>query len=205
MKGLAIAAVTALFVQAAQALDYSVQIEPGGSVLVATGKIEAGEDDRLARAILSTGIVSEVHFHSPGGSLEAGIAMGELLRARGLAARVPAGASCASACVYAFVGAVVRSVDPGARVGVHMFSASRNPALVDSVRSAIRAHGAEGAREVIMTLERRAALTAARQARFLVEMSVSLALMTPTFETAHDDIHWLSDYDLRRYNVVSLR
>jgi hypothetical protein len=40
------------------------------------------------------------------------------------------------------------------------------------------------------------------QASYLKEMSISLALMIPTFATRPDDIHWLSRDELHAFNLV---
>ena len=91
-----------------------------------------------------------IYFHSPGGLTDNGLAIGRMLRERGMTAGVartiPKGASgrseaacralkrsgaplmarwrginagCNSSCVYALIGAKVRHVPPGARVGLH--------------------------------------------------------------------------------------
>ena len=91
-----------------------------------------------------------IYFHSPGGLTDNGLAIGRMLRERGMTAGVartiPKGcigqerggcralkrsgttlmarwrginAGCNSSCVYALIGATVRHVPPGARVGIH--------------------------------------------------------------------------------------
>jgi hypothetical protein len=60
-----------------------------------------------------------VHLDSGGGQLVSGVAIGRLLRQVKGVARVEAGSSCLSACVYVLAGAPQRVVQPGAVVGVH--------------------------------------------------------------------------------------
>lgn len=91
------------------------------SVLV-WGGIGDGDAQRFAQALNTAGAIDDVEFFSPGGLLDEGLSMGYEVRRRSLATRVPAGARCASACNFAFMGGVVRSIDPGARFEVHMFA-----------------------------------------------------------------------------------
>jgi hypothetical protein len=99
-----------------------------------------------------------IYFHAPGGSLDAAMAIGRMMRERGITAGVgrtiPRGCDplqeheavcdslkragrellaelrtartlCNSACVYALIGARVREVGAGARIGVHEIAISR--------------------------------------------------------------------------------
>ena len=91
------------------------------SIVLAWGGIGAGDAGRFAAALAAAGAIYEVQFFSPGGLLDEGLQMGYTVRARQLATRVPQGARCASACNFAFMGGVVRSIDEGARFEVHMF------------------------------------------------------------------------------------
>jgi hypothetical protein len=91
------------------------------SVLV-WGGIGDGDAQRFAQALNAAGAIDDVEFFSPGGLLDEGLSMGYEVRRRSLATRIPAGARCASACNFAFMGGVVRSIDQGARFEVHMFA-----------------------------------------------------------------------------------
>lgn len=63
--------------------------------------------------------IDTIVFESLGGDLKAGILIGQYIRTQGLKTHVEEGKTCASSCVYAFVGGVQRSVAPGAQLGVH--------------------------------------------------------------------------------------
>jgi hypothetical protein len=58
-----------------------------------------------------------VNVASDGGSIDAAMAVGRMLRARVANVIVPTGAECTSACVFVLVGAVFRHID--GRVGIH--------------------------------------------------------------------------------------
>lgn len=86
--------------------------------------------DRLGQADLKPGDV--ILLASPGGNLDQGVIMGEIIRAHALAtavgARDEAGgikpAYCASACVLAFAGGTPRYGVDGSALGVHRFTTS---------------------------------------------------------------------------------
>lgn len=161
---------------------------------------------RLTAALLAAERLREVRFDSRGGSLEAGIEIGETIRDRRLATRVTAGSVCASACVYAFLGGLIRTVDDGARIGIHMASGAFNDAYVEAVKQVLVAEGGgvdDKVRTIILLNEQFSAIAARRQARHLVRMGVSLRLLDPVFDTSHLDIHWLTPFELRDYNVVN--
>ncbi len=109
-----------------------------GDVVFAEGRIEAGDADRLsayARPVQKEDRNSDftVDLSSPGGSLSEGLKLGNLFRERKFSTRVRAGQSCLSACAIAFLGGTIegvtkdgvwRTMEPGARLGFHGYSAS---------------------------------------------------------------------------------
>lgn len=195
----------AAFADPAAALDLRVSDRGSARILTVEGEFKRGDSRRLADAITRAGRVEEVWFNSPGGSLMEGIEAGRVLRRLGIAARVPDRASCASACVYALIGGIARSVDPGGKVGVHMHSMAMNPELRAEIAAVIRQYGEAGLVKAMQLMEQASAFAAAQQARYLVEMRASLELMTPTVSTEHFDIHWLTREELVRYNVVNVQ
>jgi hypothetical protein len=190
---------------AGQASALQIEIARSGpaNIVVLRGEIEPGDTARVEQTIRLAGAVEEVWLASPGGSLREGLRLGRFFRRHGLPARVPDDAVCASACVYAFAGAPLRRVAGTARLGVHMSSLSQNVEMLSAVTDAIAKHGAAGAEFVVRHIEQASARAASEQASFLVEMSISLRLMTPVIATPHDDIYWLSSAEMRQLNVVN--
>ncbi|MGC2774873.1 MAG: hypothetical protein WA418_04465 [Bradyrhizobium sp.] len=98
--------------------------------------------DKINESHLKAGDI--LLLSSPGGNLEQGVMMGEIVRARGLATAVGAvdGAgrirpsSCASACVFAFAGGQTRYGLDGSALGVHRFTsaAQGEDAVADTQR-----------------------------------------------------------------------
>lgn len=188
-----------------QALGLTVELadNAGAEILLLEGEIENGDARRVERAIGNSRRVEEVWLNSNGGSLGEGLKLGRSLRSHGLPALVPSGAICASACVYVLAGAPLRRVAGAGRVGVHMFSMTGNVEMVTAIARLIGKGGPAIAVHIIREIEQASADMAAEQAAFLIEMSVSLQVMTPTTATAHDAIHWLSPAELRRYNLIN--
>lgn len=187
----------------AAALEYQRIPQGRETAILVTGQFRYGDEKQFRRIVLESKPVSEIIFASGGGNVYAALEIGRFLREIGLPTRVGKGQSCASACVYALIGGIFRTVDPGARVGVHMSSISGNDELLHKVTELIRRQGAAGARAVLATIEQAAASVMAAQARYLVDMSVSMELMHPITDTRNNDMHWLTRRELERYNIVN--
>ncbi|HEX3496944.1 MAG TPA: hypothetical protein VHT02_07200 [Methylocella sp.] len=104
----------------AQAATISVEPSVSGQparVLVG-GDVEPGDGDqfRSKTSFLSKAIIA---FRANGGSVVAGIQIGESIRLRGLATAVTGTARCASTCALAWLGGVRRLMIPEARIGFH--------------------------------------------------------------------------------------
>jgi hypothetical protein len=188
---------------AATALEYKEVKGPQGRILMVTGDFKMNDDKDFATVLDNAGQFDEVWFSSPGGKVDASFKIGRLLRRKGMMTRIPAGASCASACSIAFIGGVVRSVDRGGMFGVHMATLTRDPERISRFIKEIEENGAKTAGKLLRDIEQSAAFTAAGLAKYLVEMGASLELMTLVVNTESDTMHWLTADELRRYNVVN--
>ena len=104
------------------------------NILFVWGKVEFGGTDNF-RAALDEAKVHEVWLFSPGGSMEDGMEIGRLLRARKVTTRIPNGARCISACNFIFLGGLVRYVGTAATFEVHMFEAE---AIADRLRAHVQ-------------------------------------------------------------------
>ena len=109
----------------------------GCAWVAAQGEITPDTPANFQEYITKFGKPYIVRLHSPGGNLLAGIRLGELIREQGAETIVgktvqmtEAGLEnyemgepgiCASACTFAFMGGVERSVGPGSQLGVHQF------------------------------------------------------------------------------------
>jgi hypothetical protein len=115
--------------------------------ILAEGTIQPDTPDVFRRFLISkkTYAQDDIRFNSPGGSLLAALKLGEMIRAAGFHTSVgksvgkqasfdpetiigdwtESKASCASACVYAFLGGVRRSAGKE-QIGIHQFYDGRN-------------------------------------------------------------------------------
>jgi hypothetical protein len=199
--------------------------------IVADGTIDLAADGRL-RALLSKlgGRKLPVFFHSPGGSVAAGLAIGRLLRARGLTAGVgwtiPQGCDaqqareaacdklkrssrdliaefdtertmCNSACVYALVGAAVRDVGAGIKLGIHSSSISFSLRRTDGEGRVTRVP-TKVSPEVMRT-----AIQAGyeRIAVYLREMGIGAGLLAAAREVRNDRLHFLTRDEIVAFGI----
>ena len=152
-------------------------------------------------------------IHSPGGSVADAMAMGELIRAKGLAVAVArtlitncperapkcpsgpgramtGGAMCASACVLMLAGGVERLVGPAARVGVHQITTlvkeTEGSAHLTSTRKIYEQAGVD---EVVT--------------HYLTAMGVGDPVMALMRKTPAASIRWLSLADLRASGLAT--
>ena len=181
------------------AADLTTRVIDGRKILVLQGGLITGDDRRFAQA-LTGGPYAEVWFDSPGGSVSAGQGIGRLMRRHGLMGRVPQGATCASACVDAFLGAPVRFVDTPYTVGVHMFSIYRSEEIRDAITDSVEDGKVEA---VIFFLENVAAEAASNWFAYMMEMGVAPSLISWTVEVPHVCIYWLSQQEMLHFNVVN--
>jgi hypothetical protein len=183
--------------------------------LSAEGRIEPGTAKAFVDAIASLkGRRLPILIHSPGGSVADAGAMGELIRAKGLAvavartliancpeaspncpdgpgAAITGGATCASACVLVLAGGVERLVGPSALVGVHqsttLVSETEGLAHLKSTRKIYEQRGVDAAVEA-----------------YLAAMGVGDPVMTLARKTSAASIRWLSLAELKDSHLATL-
>ncbi len=156
--------------------------------LVLTGPIEAGDGERL-RTILADfhdPALREISLtlDSPGGSLVEGLEIAGILADRPEIVSASVSATCASACVLAYLGADLRYLDEGGRIGVHQFADASGEIAVDVAINAAQRLSSE-----IIAL--------------LTRQRVSTALFEAMAGTAPHDIHWISKDALTDWRVVT--
>jgi hypothetical protein len=183
--------------------------------LSAEGRIELGSAKAFADAIANLkGRRLPILIHSPGGSVADAGAMGELIRAKGLAVAVArtlitncpeaspkcpdgpgtaitGGAICASACVLVLAGGVERLAGPSARIGVHQIttvvSETEGLAHLKSIRKIYEQQGVDAAVEA-----------------YLAAMGVGEPVMTLMRKTSAASIRWLSPAELKDSHLATL-
>jgi hypothetical protein len=178
----------------ASAMSYRFSTAPAGCdaqlCIVATGAIDADSVGGLKTFARDNGVRpgAVVVLDSPGGSTLDGVALGTQIRSLGLATSVQRVAAerldgvCASACAYAFLGGVERSVGAGGKIGVHqMTSADKGPGL-----SASDAQWA-----------------AAMIAIHIDRMGAGVGVLTAALRTPPHKLYWFSQAELYRTQLVT--
>jgi hypothetical protein len=95
----------------------AVRVSADGRTLYVEGSYGLGGEELVRRALDQNPDVRTVVLAGPGGRLSVGFELYDLFHDRKLATRVDD--ECASACTFAFLGGVERSISPGGRLGFH--------------------------------------------------------------------------------------
>ncbi|MBI3513338.1 MAG: hypothetical protein HY060_04640 [Proteobacteria bacterium] len=196
------------WIATAAALEFSVVGSPPEAI-VATGDIVRDDVAKFQRLTASLPRrPGTVYLSSGGGSLGEGMALGSFFRSEGFATRVGRNQSCASACVFAFLGGIIREVDPAGRVGVHMASLMLVEEYVQNLKNLLLDNEIPldtKIRLIIALNEQAAARAASAEASYLVRMGVSLRILKPITDNLQTQIHWLTRQELVDYNVVNVK
>jgi hypothetical protein len=183
--------------------------------LSAEGRIGPGTARDLAEALEALkGRRLPILIHSPGGSVRDAIAMGEIIRARGLAVAVArtlivncperapkcpsgpgsamtGGATCASACVLVLAGGVERLVGPAPLIGVHqMTTVVKETEGAAGLTSTRKFYEQQGVDAVV--------------GAYLAAMGVGDPVMAFTRKTPAASVRWLSLADLKASHLATL-
>ena len=102
----------------AAVIDIDISVNSAPTRVFVSGELFNGDEERFAKLTfeLENAIVI---FNSPGGDVDAGLAIGREIRRRGFATLVPAKYECASACAIAWLGGKLRYMSPKGAIGFH--------------------------------------------------------------------------------------
>lgn len=155
--------------------------------LAATGTIAPGTAALFAAEVEKRGsYVKTVVLRSPGGSVQDALAMGRLIRAKGFATEVPAGAYCASSCPLVFSGGVERRAGRNAALGVHQIYGATPPA------GTAPPDGMAQAQQV-----------SAQCQRYLRDMGVDLDVWLRAMETPKDKLFYFTAEEMARLKLTT--
>jgi ATP-dependent protease ClpP protease subunit len=144
------------------------------------GKITDLTVNAVKREFGKTPKIELVNLNSPGGDLDAGIALGRLLRENRATTQVWSLGQCASSCVFALAGGVTRGVV--GKVGIHRPYLTNTSLTEDGVRKATTQM-----EEKIRTYFR--------------EMNIPQRLADDMMATPSDQIKWLTVQELVNYGL----
>jgi len=169
----------------------SIALNTGG-VLNLTGTIDVGAAARFAAEVAARGeYVATVALNSPGGSVDDALAIGALIREKGFATSVAAGALCASSCPLVLAGGAARQAAEGAAIGVHQIYATARPGGLPT--------GINAAGDAMSDAQK----TTAVITRHLSAMGVDPALWLHALETPPDRLYYLSPEEMATLQLVT--
>jgi len=154
----------------------------------AIGTIDSGAAARFAEFLKTHDRqITELHLHSPGGSVTDALAISRLIRQAGISTHVPDNAYCASACPLVLSGGLYRTAGKHAFIGVHQAYAL--PTAIGSLHRGMRDAQT---------------LSAACQ-QLLIDMGVDLKVWVRALETPPQNLYFFTPDELTRYNLANGR
>lgn len=171
---------TGLSLSPARAMQFDPVTTTGGDVILAgRGPIVKGDAARLEKALAAVPHdkpLAALALDSPGGNVEEGKSLSDLIRARALPVVIPSSSKCISACFLLFAASPRRLAASDALVGVH--SASEDG---QETRTSL----------AVTTL----------MARIAADLGVPPAIIGKMVQTTPQRIEWLTRADLDSMNV----
>ena len=160
------------------AAEVTAKTYDGGLKVVSiSGPLERGDSQKFWDAIKddSKGLAI---FHSPGGLLEEGLAIGEQIRHKGFASAVAENTLCASACALAWLGGRPRLMKDTAKIGFHAAYVVNGP------------------------YKRESGVGNAIVGAYLTDMGLNLNAVRYVTTPGPDEIQWLSVRDAIRVGIA---
>jgi hypothetical protein len=106
----------------ANAAQFTEEVLPQGTIIRVGGQFYLGDDRKFIKVALPHERSLVIFGNSPGGSLDAAIEIGRVIKIMRLPTSVAANAECASACAFAWLAGQERYMEPNARLGFHAAS-----------------------------------------------------------------------------------
>lgn len=163
-------AIALAFTTPALSANYNMR----GDTLVISGQIEDNDGMILGREMANN--PRSIELNSTGGKLSAAIIMANVIRNRNIPVIVKSYDTCASACFLIFAAGSVKTVEPGAKIGVHRVSNS---------------DGAEVSDGTVMMAE------------LYAKAGVPSSIIGKMVTTPIGSVTWLSQNDLREMITIS--
>ena len=165
----------------------------GGGVLAVTGTIVPGSADIFASEVNSYGeYIKTVALDSPGGSVADAMAIGKLIREKGFATSVAAGALCASSCPLVFAGGKDRIATASSAIAVHQIYAATPSDTTLASRLAAAGNAMSDAQSMTAEIS-----------RYLSGMGVDAEVWLRALETPPDRLTYFSADELTRLKLAT--
>ncbi len=185
------------------AAGMSVLDFPGGCAVFIKGTILPDDPARFERLMTERSECRAVAFDSQYGNEMPAMRIGQMIRVRQMLTKIPDDATCAGACLFAFVGGTFRSIDDKARVGVRMPSFAHSEPVVREIQRLIQQLGVRATEPVLISAERTSFQIAATLSQYLVSMDISTMVLMTAAETNATTTRWLSPDQLKELRIAS--
>lgn len=164
-----------------------------GGVLNVTGTILPGSAVSFAAEIESYAeYIKSIRLNSPGGSVSDALAMGRLIREKGLTTEVGGGEMCASSCPLVFAGGKERLAAADAVIAVHQIYAATPAGTSVSDRLAAAGSAMRDAQSMTADIS-----------RYLIEMGIDPEVWLRALETPPDQLSYFTSDDLTRLKLAT--
>lgn len=164
---------------AASSAEITEDVLPEGVVFRVSGEFNLHDDRKFIKAVLPHDRAIVIFGDSVGGSLDAAIGIGKAIKLKQFHTSVAEGASCASACAYAWLAGQKRFMEPNARVGFHA------------------AYTLEGGKDTTISGSGNAMIGA-----YLNELDLSIDAIIYVTNAGPESISWL---DVAQANVIGIQ
>lgn len=166
----------------------------------ADGPITTKTPDDFRKFMKEQRYGADVLLNSPGGSLSAGIELGQLFRQYNLSTRVgrimidkygpnEIGGECASTCAYAFIGGIERQIPKGSRLGFHRFY-NKN-AITSFDKQQFSAQYLDNTQRTVAAL-----------VSYIQVMGLDAAVINLADKAGPNEMYWVSDSEARTLKII---
>jgi hypothetical protein len=164
-----------------------------GGELTVTGTIMPGSSAAFAESVAAYAeYIKTVALNSPGGSVTDALEMGRLIREKGFATSVAAGALCASSCPLVFAGGEERLATAASALAVHQIYAATPSDTTLASRLAAAGNAMSDAQSMTAEIS-----------RYMLEMGVDAEVWLRALETPPDRLSYFSPDDLIRLKLAT--
>lgn len=152
-------------------------------ILLVEGVFEPNDVEGVSIYIEEVPTIHTVMLNSRGGNLFSSIEVGNLIRENGIATLVPENGICYSACTYAFMGGLARTIGEGASFAMHRpyFSEEMDGKYTDGYNSGI--------------------ITSVMVVSYLIEMG--LDPLTASFHLLSKDLAHFTPRQQKELNIIT--
>lgn len=193
-------------------------ILPGTKTLLVLGETRTSDVDEFSRYVTDDKIDSII-LNGPGGNLEAGYAIADIVLEQELRTTVPANTDCASACSLIFSAGKFRKMEEGSRLGFHLpfvvlseaevsnyckaLTDNAQPTSFETTLSNSFAILQDNTPECLMLTYQMGLRDIRRLSRFLNRDNISADVLDLIIDTQSESMTWVEASQASRFGLVT--